>query len=102
MVDHERKTNDGFKTWTQTLDTDTDLTTITGVTLYVEAPDGTQVVSGQSVNVVDSDTVSYQFGASELTQTGGHNAEFHIDHSGTNEIEPEDDYYTIQVDADLS
>jgi len=102
MADHTRKTSDGYKTWTQTLTTDTDLTTITGVSLYVEAPDGTTVVSGQSVNVDDTDTVSYQFGPSELTNTGSHRAEFHIDHSGTLEIEPEEDYFDVQVLSDLS
>lgn len=103
MPDHARKTTDGYTTWTQTLTgTDVDLTTVTDVLLYVEAPDGTTPVSGQSVTVDDSDTVSYQFGASELTQTGGHKAEFHVDHSGTIEVLPEDDYFDVQVVDDLS
>lgn len=104
MADHERKTTDGYTTWTQDLNADQDLTTASAVTMYVEAPDGTTAVSGASVNVVDSDTVSYQFGSSELTQTGGHRAEFHVDYSGSGPIEvlPPDDYYDIQVDDDLS
>lgn len=103
MADHARKLTDGYTTWTQTLTgTDVDLTTVTDVTLYVEAPDGTTVVSDQSVNVVDSETVSYQFGSSELSQTGGHDAEFHVDHSGTIEILPEDDYFEVRVYDDLS
>jgi hypothetical protein len=105
MADHERKTSDGYTTWTQDLaGADSDLTAAASVSLYVEAPDGTAAVSGASVTVVDSDTVKYQFGGSELTQTGGHKAEFHVDHSGSGPIEvlPEGGYYTVQVYGDLS
>lgn len=103
MADHNRKLTDGYTTWTQDLPgAEEDLTGVTGVSLYVEAPDGTTALSGVSVTVDDSDTVSYQFSASDLSQTGGHKAEFHVDHSGTTEILPENGYYTVQVDDDLS
>jgi hypothetical protein len=105
MADHERKTSDGYTTWTQDLPgAGDDLTTADSVSLYVEDPDGTTAVAAASVTVVDSDTVEYQFGGSELTQTGGHKAEFHVDYSGTGPIEvlPEDGYYMVQVYGDLS
>jgi hypothetical protein len=105
MADHERKTSDGYTTWTQTLPgAGDDLTTAASVSLYVKAPDGTTAVSGASVTVTDSDTVEYQFGGSELTTAGGHKAEFHVDYSGTGPIEvlPEDEYFEVQVYDDLS
>jgi len=105
MADHERKTSDGYTTWTQDLaGADSDLTAAASVSLYVEAPDGTAAVSGASVTVVDSDTVEYQFGGSELAQTGIHKAEFHVDYSGTGPVEvlPKNDYYTVQVDGGLT
>lgn len=104
MPDHERKLDDDHTTWTQTLDgTDADLTTVSGVDLYVEAPDGTTAVSGVSVTVVDADTVEYTFAAGDLSQTGGHNAEFHVNYSdGTVEILPERGYFDVQVDEDLN
>jgi hypothetical protein len=105
MVDHERKTADGYTTWTQDLPgAGDDLTTADSVSLYIEAPDGTTPVAGASVTAVDSDTVEYQFGESELAQTGIHKAEFHVDYSGTGPVEvlPKNDYYTVQVDGGLT
>ncbi|MDT3434691.1 hypothetical protein [Haloarcula sp. 1CSR25-25] len=104
MAAHVRKLDDDHTTWTQTLDdVEADLTTVSGVTLYVEAPDGTTAVSGASVTVVDADTVSYTFSASDLSQTGGHNAEFHIAYSdSTTEISPKDGYYGVRVVQNLN
>lgn len=104
MPDHTRKVDDDHATWTQTLDdVDADLTTVTGVDLYVEAPDGSTAVSGTGAEVVDADTVSYTFAAGDLSQSGSHNAEFHVNYSdGSVEIAPQDDYFTVQVVDDLN
>lgn len=104
MADHARKLDDDHTTWTETLDgTDADLTTVSGVDLYVEAPDGTTAVSGTGVTVDDADTVSYTFAAGDLSQTGGHKAEFHVNYSdSTVEILPEDGYYSVRVLDDLN
>lgn len=104
MADHQRKLNDTHTTWTQTLDTSVDLTTASAVTLYVQAPDGTMAVSNVAVTVDDADTVSYQFAAADLSQTGGHDAEFHVDVDGVGAVEtlPKNGYYDVQVFDDLA
>ena len=104
MADHTRKVNDDHATWMQTLtDVDADLTTVSGVDLYVEAPDGSTAVSGAAAEIVDADTVSYTFAAGDLSQSGSHKAEFHVNYSdSTVEIAPQDGYFSVQVLEDLN
>ena len=103
-VEHTRKLTDTSTTWTQTLDTENDLTAATGVSLYVRGPDGTLTITAAPVTVDDADTVSHTFGTGDFSETGGHDAEFHVDVDGAGELEilPTNGYYTIQVYDELS
>ena len=53
--------------------------------------------------LVDADTVSYTFAAGDLSQSGSHKAEFHVNYSdSTVEIAPQDGYFSVQVLEDLN
>ena len=103
-TDHARKLNDTSTTWTQTVDTENDLTAATGVTLYVRDPEGALTVTGVAVTVDDASTFSHTFAAGDFAQTGGHKAELHVDvdGAGENQILPVDGYFNIRIYDELS
>lgn len=106
--DHARKESDTHRQWQYTLrDEDgnaIDVSGAVGVELYMRAPDGTLAVDGQAATIVDgaNGVVGYTFSSSELAQTGGHEAEWAIEHStGVYEVVPYADNLTVFVADDV-
>ena len=98
------KEADTYSTWTHTLtDRDgnpIDVSSATGVSLTVRAPDGSVAVDGVAATIEDgaNGVVSYTFADADLTTAGGHDAEWEIEHStGVFQYVPFDDYLTVYV-----
>lgn len=106
--DFALKEADTHSTWEYTLeDRDgnaIDVSGVNAVRLTVVAPDGTKAVDAASATLADAPNgvVSYTFADGDLTQAGGHDAEWEIEH-GASDIEyiPYDDYHTVFVEDNL-
>lgn len=102
------KDKDIYSTWERTL-TDRDGNAIdvsgaVGVSITVVAPDGTVAVDGAAATIVDgpNGVVSYTFADTDLTQAGGHDVEWEIEHStGVFQYVPFAGYDTVLVSDNL-
>jgi hypothetical protein len=106
--DFALKEGDTHSTWEYTLeDRDGDAIDVSGandVRLTVVAPDGTKALDAVSATIADgaNGVVSHTFADADLTQAGGHDAEWEIEHAASDiEYIPYDDYLTVFVEDTL-
>lgn len=101
--DHSRGVNDTHTQWTEDLSeyVTEDLTSVNGITLTLFAPDGTKALDAVSASAVDTDTVGYTFASGDVSQQGGHQGYFTIDH-GTDDDQrvPNNGNFVVQVIPD--
>ena len=101
---HYRKPSDDHSKWTYTLtdrDGNTiDVSSVTAVRIYADAPDGTAELSGASMTVTDgaNGKVEYDVQSGDFAATGDYAVDFEIEYGdGSTQIVPHDGIEKLTV-----